>query len=159
MSKEIELTQGYKAIVDDADYECLNKMKWCVSECKGGYLSAMTNAPSGVKPRTIKMHRLITKAMVGQDVDHINGNSLDNRSCNLRLCNRSQNLCNHHKRRAGVSGYTGVSPHGNSGRWRAYVNKNGRQLHCGYFDTAIEAAKERDRVAKIIHGEFFKPSL
>jgi hypothetical protein len=93
------------------------------------------------------MHRLIMQAPKGMVVDHINGNGLDNRRCNLRLCTPAQNRRNRHKHAGGRSRFLGVSPCGD--KWNARVA--GRYL--GLFDDEVEAAKARDRKARQLYGE------
>ena len=87
--KEIILTQGKVALVDDEDYEMINKFKWFFHT---GYAS--TNITEKGRQRTIKMHRYILNAQKGFMVDHINHNTIDNRKENLRISTNQQNLFN-----------------------------------------------------------------
>lgn len=87
MSKEIPLTKGKSAIVDDDLYWSLSQIKWHYS---GGYAVYFEKK---TRPRkAVRMHRLINNTPEGMDTDHINGNKLDNRRANLRTCSRSANV-------------------------------------------------------------------
>lgn len=100
MSKEIPLSQGRLALVDDADYAELSQHKWFVDH----YGYAVRNFPRSLcKTRDIRMHRVILNAPDGMTVDHINGNRLDNRRCNLRLATDAQNKCNVGRRATNTS--------------------------------------------------------
>jgi len=93
--KEIKLTQGKFAIVDDADYNWLNQWKWYAKICSNGkriYVARFQRING--KPTTIYMHRIITNCPEDKEVDHINGDSLDNRRKNLRIVTRSENSNN-----------------------------------------------------------------
>lgn len=147
--KEIPLTKGEVALVDDADYEELAKHKWCVRMSTSGCLVAIRNAKvtdDKNGPRQIQMHRWLMKAPRYTEVDHANGNTLDNRRGNLRLATRSQNLANRKVFHTNLSGYKGVSPRG--AKFNARI-----EVTC---DTAEEAARTYDRIARFIHGDFAK---
>lgn len=150
MSKQIPLGgkhgKGKFAIVDDEDYEELFKYKWCL-DAWGGYAVRFDNRRMR---GLIKMHREIMKPPDKSHVDHINGNSLDNRRCNLRLCTSMQNIWN--KRKKSGQKFKGVHPSGSG--WRAVIQTNGKQHHIGTFATEIEAAMAYDEVAKREQGEF-----
>ena len=104
------------------------------------------------------MHRKILglKKGDGKIVDHINGNSLDNRKANLRICTQSQNMINRIKQKNNKSGYIGVCLYkGNSiNKWRASIMQNKKQISIGYFDNKIDAAKARDTKALELYGEY-----
>ena len=91
--KEIPLTKGMVALVDDCDFEFLNQWKWCASKSMGKFY-AIRNT-SGIEHNTIKMHRVILSRMTDENfvyVDHANGFSLDNQRANLRPATNGQNM-------------------------------------------------------------------
>lgn len=147
--KTIELTQGKAAIVDDGDFEELSKYKWYAFKNKNIWYAARSN-----KRRNVYMHREIAGAPKGAVVDHINGNGLDNRHENLRVCSSSENVRNSGISSRNTSGYKGVSFHKALGRYRAGITVNRKIVFLGYFPTAQEAARTYDVAAKQYHGEF-----
>ena len=98
------------------------------------------------------MHRLIMNPPKGMVVDHINGNGLDNRRCNLRICTQAENSRNSRKHADGRSRFIGVHPHRD--KWDAVVTRQGKTHYAGSFDDEVEAAKARDRLALELHGQF-----
>jgi hypothetical protein len=117
--------------------------------------------PDGVKPyaaatidsRTVYLHRLVMGAQRGQEVDHINGDGLDNSRENLRLATRSQNCAN----RAGYkpkSGFRGVYQHSNGEGWQVKLTVNGRHIRGGSYRCVNEAARAYDDLARQHFGEF-----
>lgn len=150
--KTILLTQGRVAIVDDEDYDLLMQYSWQVEKRR---LYAVGNTKGSIKERKrLRMHRLIMDAPADMQVDHINGDGLDNRKCNLRICSNSQNMMNGRKRKNGTSKYKGVSYFKRDGRWRAVISNFGKYTHIGYFDTEEEAAMAYNEIARNIFGEF-----
>ena len=150
MSKLIHLTQGKLAIVDDEDYEYLNQWKWRISS--SGY--ARRNSKSNNKLIEIRLHRVITNCPEDKQVDHINGNRLDNRKENLRICTHKQNSYNKSKKRTNKSGYKGVYWCTTSKKWRSRIACDGKEIHLGYFDDIKEAAIHYNNAALKYHGEF-----
>ena len=152
--KQIELTQNQYALVDDEDYNRLNKHKWCVMYSPGlkGYY-AVRGIKNG-KPTLIYMHRIIMGAPKGMQIDHINHNILDNRKENLRVCTASQNGMNQKCRKNTTSEYKGVYWHKQNKKWRTRININGKRIYLGSFKSEIQAAKAYDKKAKILFGEF-----
>jgi hypothetical protein len=149
MTRLIPLTQGKQTIVDDKDFELLSKFKWCYSV---GYAARRDSRKS-----FILMHRVIIKTPNGMLTDHINGNGLDNRRSNLRICTKSQNMMNATgKRTNNTSGFIGVSWNVNAHKWAAQLMVNGKHIHFGYFDNPIDAARAHDEGALRYHGNFAK---
>jgi hypothetical protein len=150
--KEILLTHGKVALVDDKDFEELNSKKWSVHG-KGRFLYAVRNS-SRPNRKIIRMHRYLMNPQVGFEVDHIDMNGLNNQRSNLRICTRSQNRCNSLKPKNNTSGFKGVSFQKSNKKFQATIKLNGKQSHIGYFNTSIEAAKAYDIEAIKIYGEF-----
>ena len=157
-TREIPLTRGQVAIVDAADYGWLTAFNWC----------ATRNRPDGVwyatrrmvmsepgytrPPKQHLMHREIMGFPLAE-VDHRNGNDLDNRRENLRDATHAQNLMN---RRSGhgLSRFIGVSMDRRRGIWRANIRVGGKQKCLGRFDTETDAALARDEASRRYFGEF-----
>jgi hypothetical protein len=148
--KEINLSRGKITIVDDADFDYLNQWRWKLSSTGYAVRAYMVNG----KTTRVRMHRLITNADKTKEVDHINGNSLDNRRSNLRTCSHAENNQNKGKQSNNTSGYKGVMWDKGTGRWRAKIAKDGKDIHVGRFDDLVEAAKAYDMAALEVHGEF-----
>ena len=140
--KNIPLTKGKFAIVDDDDFEWLSKWKWFVN---GRYASRSIN-----KHQQITMHREIMHTPDDMETDHINRNGLDNRKENLRICTRSENQQN--KMKSNSTGFKGVQV--DKRRGYAYYYAHIGRKHIGAFPTAIEAAKAYDAAARELYGSF-----
>ena len=103
--KEIKLTQGLVALVDDGDFEWLNRWKWYAQKNKKKYYASRNTWDKG-KHNHISMHRLIVNVAPHEQVDHIDNDGLNNTRKNLRICNNSQNHANIEKNKGG--GFKGV---------------------------------------------------
>lgn len=152
MSKIIALNKGEVAIVDDGDFDWLNQWKWHIHrETRWGRYAVRTDSRSG---KVVIMHRLIMDAPKGMQVDHINGDGLDNRRENMRLCTNSQNTKNKRLSKSSTSGYKGVSWFSKLGKYASRIRVDGELIRLGYFHDPIEAAKVYDEAAKRYFGEF-----
>jgi len=120
---------GQRVLIDEDDAERVARIKWNVN---GRYARCRS-------PMTIYMHRFIMNAVVGQSVDHKNGNPLDNRKENLRFCTMSQNIANS-ACRSSSSGFKGVYFDKRSQRWQAKIKVNYRSVYLGCYRTREEAA-------------------
>ena len=150
-TKLIPLTQGKFAIVDAEDYEFLIQFKWCYNT---GYAVRATWDKINKKTGIIYLHRFLITTKKGEIVDHINGDRLDNRKCNLRLCTHVQNIYNCGMSKNNTSGFKGVYWHKRSKAWRAKICHNRKTIVLGEFKTAKEAAVAYDEAALKCHGEF-----
>jgi hypothetical protein len=150
--KTIKLTKGREAIVDDEDFEELNKYHWCVVST--GYAGRFTVTEN--KRKLQYMHRQIMDVSDPNIfIDHINGNGLDNRRCNLRTANRYTNLSNRQiTNKNNTSGYRGVYWHKRHGYWISSIKFYNKQIHLGNFKTPEEAARAFNRKARELFGEY-----
>lgn len=155
MTKEIQLSQGKVALVDDEDYEELNQHKWCaMKDYKTFY--AMRSIQLDGHQHTLRMHNAI---MGTKGIDHKNNDGLDNRRDNLRKATASQNSHNKSKYSNNTSGYRGVYWDRRNKKWRAQIGVNGKQRRLGYFSSALEAASAYDEAALELHGEFARTNI
>ena len=160
--KEIKLTKGKVALVDDEDFEYLNQWKWYCQEnrYKHDTLYYAVRSKTINKHRClIMMHRVIMETSNELEVDHIDHNGLNNQKSNLRNCTHSQNHMN--KVSKGKSRYLGVCFYiqkrklrGDRLLIRANIVINKKFISLGYFKTEKAAARAYDRCAKKYHGEY-----
>lgn len=133
--------RGYVfGLADVSDAPLIAQKTW--SAHSAGYI---------VSGRSEYLHRLLMGAKPGQDVDHINGNKMDNRRANLRLASRRQNAANSPARKGK---FKGVHRHTQNGNWIAQMRYGGKTHHLGVFETELEAALAYDRKALEVHGQF-----
>lgn len=149
--KEIKLTQGKVAIVDDEDYEELSKHKWFYST--HGYAVRNSSWVNG-KRTMIWMHRVINKTPDGFDTDHIDGNKIDNRKGNIRTVTRQQNIFNSCSTPNTSSRYKGVYYQIDCKKWRAQIRFLGRIVYLGLFKSEAYAAMVYNNFAKEYFGEY-----
>lgn len=155
--KTIPLSRGLFAMVDDADFDAVCGYKWHALSCNGLFYAARSVKIGDVR-RTILMHRMLMAAPVGANVDHENGNTLDNqRMSNLRLCPQSKNIGNAKLRKNNTSGFKGVvrcPPLANGKMWRAEIMIDRKHVALGWHPTPQDAARAYDAKALELFGEF-----
>lgn len=153
--REIPLTRGKVAIIDDEDLPLVVGKKWC-ARCGGRYAGRREGGARNA--REIRMHRLILGAGPGVEIDHVNGNGLDNRRCNLRIADRRDNMRNQRMHVDNCSGFKGVSfmggKHHRHKPWQARIKAKGRDEFLGSFSKPKDAALAYDQAAKELFGRF-----
>lgn len=152
---KIIIANGKQVFVDDEDYEYLSEMNWTTT--KGGYAS-MTLQNNYVRTSFL-MHRLIMKQPTNKQIDHIDGNRLNNQKSNLRLATNAQNQMNRKKGSGCYSIYKGVCfmKHWKLKKpWCAYIKFNGKRKHLGCFKTQKEAALAYNQAASSLFKEYAK---
>lgn len=159
MVREIVLANNKGiALVDDEDYEDVNKFKWHILPNGSGVYYAQTceRIKNGNKTiqKTVLMHRIIMKNLKNEFIDHINFNGLDNRKCNLRMCDKSNNCMYKRKTTKNKSSkYKGVTWHFTN-RWAAQIECNNIHIHLGMFEKEDDAATAYNTKAVELFGEF-----
>lgn len=152
---KIGLTQGKSTIVDASDFVILSQWKWHLSHF--GYAERRQHLPSSRKNqkfRMIRMHRLVMEIPDNMQIDHANGDRLDNRRSNLRICTGRQNSYNQRKRSDNTSGYKGVTWNTAAGKWEARVGHK----YLGLFEDKKQAALAYNLGASEMYGEFARPN-
>jgi len=153
--KEIPLTQGKVAIVDDDMFEELSKFTWF---CHSNGYAARHICCKG-KQRTVWMHRVIAETPDDMETDHINGNKRDNRRSNLRRCFPVENRRNMKIRTDNSSNFKGVSWFERDNKWSARIGIGGKRIHLGLFENILDAARAYDKAAREQFGEFARTNF
>lgn len=154
--KEIQLTQGKVALVDDEDFESVNQFKWYAQNKRGSFYAARKSSETAEI-----MHRFLLKPPSGMVIDHIDGNSLNNQRKNLRIVTPRQNSLNRRKGKgATTSKFKGVNWDKFRKRWVAQIRvfkKHPKRI--GVFLSEIEAALAYNEAAIKYHGEFARLNI
>lgn len=150
--KKIPLTQGLFAIVEDSDFESVDRFKWCAHR-----QARQTYAYRSVGQKTIFLHQFLMSGI--PRVDHRDGNGLNNQRSNLRPATVSNNACNRGRPKNNTSGFKGVYWNKLAGKWHVKIQLDRKRKHIGYFDDPVEGAKAYDRAARELHGEFARPNF
>lgn len=157
--RKILLSQGKYALIDNLDFEDVSKYTWHWTPDKNGtgyaarteYLGLVNGKPRWRKAR---MHRQIMEFPFGKEVDHKDGDGLNNRRSNLRLANNSENSRNRGAQSNSKTGIKGVSWKAKSKKWQAQIKLNGKVYYLGVFTNIEDAAQSYAKAAKEMHGEF-----
>lgn len=152
MCKFIPLTQDAIALVDDEDHERAMQFKWMLARTGRGdypYAARQSRKSEGGMKRMVYLHRFILDAQQGQQVDHINGDTLDCRRSNLRLCTHAENLRNKRKPINSTNPYKGVT-RSSVGTFNVRCSRR----YVGTYVSPEEAARAYDQAAREMYGEF-----
>lgn len=151
---KISLTQGYEAIIDDEDFSHVNKWSWSICKRAGKFYAGAT-----VNSKPAMLHRYILgeAPFKGAQVDHINGDGLDNRRVNLRWATMSQNQANSGKRKGNFSSkFRGVYWSKQRNKWQSEIKIDYKRKHLGFFTDELLAAHAYNEAAIKYFGEFAK---
>lgn len=166
----IPLTKGRVTVIDLDDFEKVRDFKWRTQRSGNGevYAGRTQYRPEKHIPGkqgdggvTVLLHSFLLGPKLGLEIDHINGDTLDNRRSNLRFVTRSQNCANQKIRSTNKSGFKGVNwkkpgKRQPTGRWVSRISVGMKRIQLGYFSTAEEAARAYDAAAQHYFGEFAK---
>lgn len=154
--RRIPLSSGQFALVDPIDFRRVMKFKWSYSKSAQDEQGYACTWAGGKK---IYLHRFITDAPKGMEVDHEDGDRLNNCRGNLRVATRKQNAANASRwRRPKHSRFKGVS-RDRGGRWFAQIMKDGKNNHLGVFDSEEQAARAYDAAARELFGDFARTNF
>lgn len=147
----------FVVLIDAIDYPLISQHKWYIQINDGRktpVVGTKISTDDG-KKTTVKMHRLIMDAPSGTQIDHVNGNGLDNRRTNLRYCTGSENCANRRVLRTNkTSKYRGVYFAKAHNTFVASIKKNGKNIKLGTFKNELDAARVYDKAALEIFGQF-----
>ena len=134
--------------IDKEDVPLAMQYKWCLTK---GHVST-----SDDKNKTIYLHRLVMRLenFNGEVIDHIDGNPLNNRKSNLRICTQHQNVLNHRVARNNTSGVTGVTWDRNRNKWASQIVYNGKNHHLGRYENIEDAINARIKAELKLFKEF-----
>lgn len=161
---EIQLTQGKVAFIDDEDFHLISSRKWAyhIDKKNSSNEYAVSSYYEDSKVKAYRMHRVILGISNPKIlIDHIDGNGLNNRRLNLRICTPQQNCRNHKSKNKNSNhlfkGVSNVSYKSNSivkKPFRAHITIDNRYIHLGCFVTQEEAAKSYDLNALKYFGDY-----
>ena len=152
--KTINLTQGKVALVDDEDFEELNKYKWFAFKNGNTFYALRSAKTINKKRKVIYMHRVLANTPDGMNTDHKDRDGLNNQKSNLRACTYAENCRNKLKAPNNTSGYKGVHFHKASQKWTAYLRVDKKAISFGYFDSKEMAHQAYVEGVKKHHKEF-----
>lgn len=152
--KEIPLANGKVAFIDDEDYAWVSQWHWCATLCNGKWY-VKRDVMANHSRSTILLHR----ALLGLDdpdveVDHVDGNGLNNSRQNLRTCTHQLNQMNRPKLEGCTSKHKGVFWSKIRNKWAVQISVNKRRKHVGYFTDELAAAKAYNEAVSELYGRF-----
>ena len=147
---------GHEVLFDEEDAHLFDDARWTIRASGTTVYVQRSIYLGGEYQGYESLHRIISGCSSGQVVDHANGNGLDNRRSNLRVCSHTQNMQNRKMHSNNQSGFKGVyfDPEVQGLPWRAQIRANGKKHHLGRFGSAIAAHQAYLKAAEKFHGEF-----
>lgn len=156
-AKWIALTQGYFALIDEEDYESVSKNLWTTLVRKNPYSAYAFRV---IKNRPLYLHRFVMNPPSNMDIDHIDGNGLNCRKENLRICTHGSNMHNYTKPNGEFSSqHKGVTWDKSRDKWLASIKIKGKRVFLGRYDLEIVAAQAYNSAALRLFGEFAKINI
>lgn len=156
----IPLSQGLVGLVDEGDAAFASLFKWhAIRSGHTFYVVRNCRALNGHHRTTVRLSRELLNAPGDMQVDHINGDGLDNRRSNLRLATCAQNQRNQRPQTGVSSRYRGVCWDKSSRQWHTMITVAGRRIFLGRFADEADAARVYDDAARLHHGEFARPNF
>lgn len=153
-SIKINLTKKQIMIVSSEDSD-LYSLKWSTNTVNGCYYAVRYEGYKRIYTHRLILERILGRSLVANELsDHINGDTLDNRRCNLRLATKKENCRNARRSKNSTSGYKGVSWNKAAKKWRAYIVADYKQIHLGLFENIEDAHNAYYEAAKKYHGDF-----
>lgn len=147
----VTLKNGRQFQIDEDDWDSVKHIKWNIHLMRKGYKYVYTFQKTDKSRKMIYLHRMLMNCKNPMFVDHINGDTLDNRKSNLRVLTNRQNQWNQ-KRVRGFVPYKGVTFE--NGAYRSRIRINGKKKSLGRFKTAIEASNAYNQASLELHGSY-----
>jgi hypothetical protein len=158
--KEILLTKGKVAYIDDEDYALVSQYSWAYFQPKSGPAYAVSQISVGQgKQKAIRMHRIIMNAKPNELIDHRDGDGLNNQKYNLRLCTQSQNRGNSRHNKFSKAPYKGLSWRKDNRVWQVTIGHNSKHFTLGTYKSPEKAFKVYCNANLLLHGEFANDGL
>ena len=153
----VTLTKGYVAVIDAADVPLVEGFNWCADVRPSAVYAARGKMKNG-RMKIIRLHRVLMGDPDGLEIDHVDGNGLNNTRANLRTAIHSENLRNQNVRINNASGFKGVSWDKSRCKWQAHIGLDFKRISLGRFETKEEAAAAYAKASAAMHGEFGRAS-
>lgn len=153
---QVPISRGYFVTIDREDYERVTQFKWTALPTRWTVYARRNVKGTNGKQHSLYLHRFLMGDPEGLEVDHKDGNGLDNRKANLRIANKSQQACNTKKQKRNKSGFKGVGWAKRNQKWQAYIGIDRKFIHLGYFNSKEEAAAARKSAAILLHKDFHR---